>query len=143
MSMHIIAKKIRTRNHLGGGRVALYTLSDGRVLTVKEILDEFGFTSGCFFWRIERFGLSSPKVLLKTRNYKNRQRDRKPTLFHEHKFQRGTVCIKDGICCANYSKCQDARIIDKNWQKPEGNCYVYVKPRYYGEVRSVMGRGVV
>lgn len=137
--MHIISKTTKTRSKLGGGRVDWYTLSDGRVLTFNQLLEECGLTRGTLSWRLVHYGMTDKRVLLPPRD-KRRKPGKKE---YNHKFDRASVCIKDRVCCVNYGKCQEERIMQKKWSKPNGDCYVRDEPRYYGERRSIMSGNVV
>lgn len=132
--MHIVKKEVKTRSKLGGGRVAYYTLSDGRVLTFNQLLKEYNLTRGTLSWRLVNYGMTDKRVLRPTRDKEHKPGQKE----YEHNFDRANICIKDRVCCVNYGKCQDELIMQKKWSKPAGDCYVRSDPKYYGEQRSVM-----
>lgn len=53
-------------------------------------------------------------------------------------FPRWEICIKNSVECKRYSECQDARLFDDNWQKPEGECYEAAPRKPLASYRSPM-----
>lgn len=136
--MNIVSMRFG-HNTLGTGRVLILTLSDGREVRREDLIKELGISGGAFDHRRKRHGDHSPKVLETKSETKARRFPVNNVVMHQHnEFNRGKVCIKSGAACVDYGKCQDERLMNSTWQKPDGNCYRPEERKLYGYLRSNM-----